>query len=43
MRDRHVRRAALILRNGFPLPLDLQTYLLGIGINLAAFERRYQL
>ena len=41
MRDRFVRRAAMILRNGYPLPLDLQTYLLTIGIDLSAFERRF--
>jgi hypothetical protein len=41
MRDRTVRRAALTLLMGYPLSLDLQTYLLTIGIDLSAFERRF--
>ena len=41
MRDRKIRRAALTLLSGYPLPLDLQTYLLTIGIDLSAFERRF--
>lgn len=41
MRDRKVLLAAMILRNGDPLPLDLSVYLLDQGIDLARFERRF--
>jgi hypothetical protein len=41
MRDRRLYRAATILLNGYPLPLDLQTYILSLGIDLRAFERRF--
>ena len=41
MRDRTVRLAAMTLLRGYPLPIDLQTYLLTIGIDLSAFERRF--
>jgi hypothetical protein len=41
MRDRRLRKAALTLLQGYPLPLDLQTYILSIGIDLRAFERRF--
>jgi hypothetical protein len=41
MRDRLYRRAVLLLKCGQPLPVDLTTYLLSIGIDVAALERRH--
>jgi hypothetical protein len=41
MTDRRVRVAAFLLRRGAPLPVDLATYLLSLGIDLRAFERRH--
>jgi len=41
MRDRKWQRAVLLLKCGVPLPIDLTTYLLSIGIDVSALEARY--
>jgi hypothetical protein len=41
IRDRKVRFAAMVIAHGFPLPLDLSVYLVGLGYDLAAFEMRF--
>jgi hypothetical protein len=41
IRDRIVRKAAMMLINGWPLPLHIQAHLETQGISIAAFERRF--
>lgn len=41
--NRLLRNAILLLRNGYPLPVDVATNLMAEGIDVAALEAKYSL
>jgi hypothetical protein len=40
--ERKTKVAILMMKADFPLPLDLETYLIGEGVDVAALDRLYR-